>query len=100
MDKAGENREARIINVAYEPPARREKCLHHFSGQDHRLIDLPCMQIVESSSLSLYTETVSLKIIPTYDLISISYDDVSPLHNLQSEIPWKAAKLPYWQHQH
>lgn len=58
------------------------------------------MQIVESSSLSLYTETVSLKIIPTYDLISISYNDVSPFHNLHLEIPWKAAKLPYQQHQY
>lgn len=58
------------------------------------------MQIVESSSLSLYTETVSLKIISIHDLISISYDHVSPFENLQLEIPWKAVKLPYLQHQH
>lgn len=44
------------------------------------------MQIVDSSSLSLYTETVSLKIIPIYDLIAVSYDDVSPFHNLKLEI--------------
>jgi len=58
------------------------------------------MQIVENSSLNLYIETVSLKIIAIYDLISVSYDDVSPFHNLQFKIPWKAVKLLYLQHQH